>query len=497
MLERITRNITTASLFLAVYFLLNIVLRISLPHTLDLDEAEQAFYSQYLLAGYGPQPPFYNWIQYAIVSVTGISMWVLSVPKNIILFGCYLFYGLAAREALKNRSLAAVAMLSLITLPQVGLMAQRELTHTVALLFATSLFLFGFFRTLRRPTVGSYLVIGIATGIGLISKYNFAILPFAAFIAVLPDREWRNRLFDWRLLPAIAIAILIILPHALWLPDNLASASGPTLERMTAEHEAAAGLPRIGQGLLSLVIAVIGFVALPIVLITAAFRRDFFRALASTSPMIRVIERMMIVSLIAFAGVVVFAGASDIHERWLDPCLLVLLIYLFLKLQAAGFDLSAGLARFRPVVPVFMVVILAILLLRIVAIQYIGTYTRTNVPFSGYVAELTATRKPVLIVAGTKFVAGNMKLEFPDVPVVIPFFPGSGVPEYATAKGPVLVIWRGETADDPTISPGFANDLVRSGIHLQELKTLTLPYLFSNGKKSFSIGYSWVEGGAK
>ncbi|MDR9821164.1 glycosyltransferase family 39 protein [Rhizobium hidalgonense] len=497
MLERITRNITTASLFLAVYFLLNIVLRISLPHTLDLDEAEQAFYSQYLLAGYGPQPPFYNWIQYAIVSVTGISMWVLSVPKNIILFGCYLFYGLAAREALKNRSLAAVAMLSLITLPQVGLMAQRELTHTVALLFATSLFLFGFFRTLRRPTVGSYLVIGIATGIGLISKYNFAILPFAAFISVLPDREWRNRLFDWRLLPAIAIAILIILPHALWLPDNLASASGPTLERMTAEHEAAAGLPRIGQGLLSLVIAVIGFVALPIVLIAAAFRRNFFRALASTSPMIRVIERMMIVSLIAFAGVVVFAGASDIHERWLDPCLLVLLIYLFLKLQAAGFDLSAGLARFRPVVPVFMVVILAILLLRIVAIQYIGTYTRTNVPFSGYVAELTATRKPVLIVAGTKFVAGNMKLEFPDVPVVIPFFPGSGVPEYATAKGPVLVIWRGETADDPTISPGFANDLVRSGIHLQELKTLTLPYLFSNGKKSFSIGYSWVEGGAK
>ncbi|MBA1343996.1 glycosyltransferase family 39 protein [Rhizobium sp. WYCCWR 11146] len=497
MLERITRSITSASIFLAAYFLLNIALRIALPHTLDLDEAEQSFYSQYLLAGYGPQPPFYNWIQYAIVSVTGISMWVLSVPKNIILFGCYLFYGLAAREVLKSRSLAAVAMLSLITLPQVGLMAQRELTHTVALLFATSLFLFGFFRTLRQPTIGSYLLIGIATGIGLISKYNFAILPFAALIAVLPERQWRSRLIDWRLLPAAVLAILIVLPHALWLPDNLLSASAPTLERMTAEHLAPAGLPRIGQGLLSLVIAVLGFVALPIVLIAAAFRRDFFRALSSSSPMIRVIERMMFISLLAFVGVVLFAGASDIHERWLDPCLLVLLIYLFLKLETADIDLSAGLARFRPVVPVFMVVILSILLFRIVGIQYIGTYTRTNVPFSGYVAELTATRKPVLIVAGTKFVAGNMRLEFPDVPVVIPFFPGPGVPEYAAAKGPVLVIWRGETADDPTISPGFANDLVKSGIHLPELKTLTLPYLFGDGKRSFSIGYSWVEGGAK
>ena len=209
MLERITKGITGASIFLACYFLLNIALRLTLPHTLDLDEAEQSFFSQYLLAGYNEQPPFYNWMQYAVVSVTGISMWAISVPKNILLFSCYLFYGLAAREVLKNRSLAAVAMLSLITLPQVGFLAQRELTHTVALLFASSLFLFGFFRTLQRPTLGSYLVIGIATGIGLISKYNFVILPFAALMAVLPNREWRSRLFDWRLLVAIVVAGLI------------------------------------------------------------------------------------------------------------------------------------------------------------------------------------------------------------------------------------------------------------------------------------------------
>ncbi|MGO7837925.1 hypothetical protein ACC727_37055, partial [Rhizobium johnstonii] len=95
------------------------------------------------------------------------------------------------------------------------------------------------------------------------------------------------------------LAILIVLPHALWLPDNLASASAPTLERMTAEDLAPAGLPRIGQGLLSLVIAVLGFVALPVVVVAAAFRRDFFRALSSSNPMVRVIERMMIISLIA------------------------------------------------------------------------------------------------------------------------------------------------------------------------------------------------------
>ena len=48
MLERATKTIRTAGLLLAAYFLLNIVLRIALPHSLELDEAEQSFFSQYL-----------------------------------------------------------------------------------------------------------------------------------------------------------------------------------------------------------------------------------------------------------------------------------------------------------------------------------------------------------------------------------------------------------------------------------------------------------------
>ncbi|MGO7161433.1 glycosyltransferase family 39 protein, partial [Rhizobium johnstonii] len=234
MLERATRTIKTAGLLLAAYFVLNIVLRIVLPHSLELDEAEQSFFSQYLLAGYGPQPPFYNWMQYAVVSVTGISIGALIVPKNILLFLSYLFYGLAGRRVLKDEALAAVGMLALITLPQVSYMAQQDLTHTTALLFASSLFLYGFFRTLDRPDMASYLLLGLATGIGLISKYNFALMPVVALIAILPDAEWRRRALDWRMLAAITVALVIVLPHAVWLQGNLAFASSDTLVKMAA-----------------------------------------------------------------------------------------------------------------------------------------------------------------------------------------------------------------------------------------------------------------------
>ncbi len=347
MLERATRTIKTAALLLAAYFVLNIALRITLPHSLELDEAEQSFFSQYLLAGYGPQPPFYNWMQYAIVSVTGMSIGALVVPKNILLFLCYLFYGLAGREALKDQALAAIGMLALITLPQVSYMAQQDLTHTTALLFASSLFLYGFFRTLDRPGVGSYLLLGLATGIGLISKYNFALMPVVALIAILPDAEWRRRALDWRMLIAIAVALVIVLPHAIWLQGNLAFASSDTLVKMAAGNEPV-GIARIGKGLLAFLVAILAFAALPVAIFAAAFRRDFVRALSARNRWTGMMERMMLASLAGIALIVLFTGSTTVRERWLDPFLLVLPIYFLAKMKAAGLDFSAGLRRFRP-----------------------------------------------------------------------------------------------------------------------------------------------------
>lgn len=495
MLERATSTIKTASLLLAVYFLLNIALRIALPHSLELDEAEQSFFSQYLLAGYGPQPPFYNWMQYAVVSVTGLSIGALIVPKNILLFLCYLFYGLAGREALKDQALAAVGMLALITLPQVSYMAQQDLTHTTALLFASSLFLYGFFRTLDRPGIGSYLVLGLATGIGLIAKYNFALMPVVALIAILPDSEWRRRALDWRILAAVAVALVIVLPHAIWLPGNLEFASSDTLVKMAAGGEPA-GAVRIGKGLLAFVVAIIAFAALPVVVFAATFRRDFFQALSAGNRWTGIMERMMLASLVGIVLIVLFTGATTVRERWLDPFLLVLPIYFLAKMQAAGLDLSAGLRRLRPVLPVLMACVLIALGFRVVGAGMIGIYSRPNVPMAGFAREMTRQARPVLVIASDAYIGGNMRLQFPDVPVVIPDLPAPGIPAYAAAKGPVLIVWRGRktaTAADAVMPERFSLALTAAGIAPQEFGSLSLPYYFGRQGDSFALGYAWVQ----
>ncbi|MBX5188964.1 hypothetical protein HJB86_08590 [Rhizobium sp. NZLR3b] len=495
MLERATRTIKTAGLLLAAYFVLNIVLRLALPHSLELDEAEQSFFSQYLLAGYGPQPPFYNWMQYAVVSVTGMSIGALIVPKNILLFLCYLFYGLAGREALKDQALAAIGMLALITLPQVSFMAQQDLTHTTALLVASSLFLYGFFRTLDRPNLGSYLVLGLATGIGLISKYNFALMPAAGLIAILPDAEWRRRALDWRILAAIVIALAIVLPHAIWLRDNLAFASSDTLVKMAAGKEPA-GMVRIGKGIIAFVVAIIAFAALPVAIFAATFRRDFIRALSAGNRWTGMMERMMLASLAGIVLIVLFTGSTTVRERWLDPFLLVLPIYFLAKMQAAGIDLSGGLRRLRPVLPVLMACVLIALGLRVVGAGLIGVYSRPNVPMAGLSREMSRQAEPALVIASDTYVGGNMRLQFPDVPAVIPDFPAPGIPAYAEAKGPVLVVWRGKktaTAADAVMPEQFSSALTAAGIAPQEIGSLSLPYYFGRPGDNFALGYAWVQ----
>nr|AIA95127.1 CAZy families GT83 protein [uncultured Agrobacterium sp.] len=102
-LDRLGRSQSAVLLLLAAYFAANVVVRLNQPASLEYDEAHQLFLSQWLFAGIDSQPPFYNWLQYAVVHVFGSSLAALSALKNVMLFCCYLLYGLAAARLLQNR----------------------------------------------------------------------------------------------------------------------------------------------------------------------------------------------------------------------------------------------------------------------------------------------------------------------------------------------------------------------------------------------------------
>lgn len=480
---------------IAAYYVLAIGLRVLRSEALETDEAEQLFQSQFFLMGYGRQPPLYNWLQYAVIQLAGPSIFAISLVKNLLLFLCCVIYGLAARTLLKDQRLTAIAILGVIAMPAVSILAQRDLTHAVATLFAVALFFYAFLRTLTYPSLGNYLLTGVAVGIGLIAKYNFVLVPIAAVLAILPEPDLRKRVFDWRLIPALIVAAAICLPHGLWVLGNFTEATAGTIRVMREDATGNAIADRL-SGLGTLLISVLGGTLPILAFFLIAFRRQLLPTWRATSQWTRVTGRMILLSLIAVGLIGLGLGATTISEKWLSPFLLLLPLYLCLKLDAAGADTTRATPRmFFPVAALALGFIAYISLGNVIGPLF-GQYTKENLPSGPFIRQVLAEQpgtKPAYVIAADMFLAASARLELPDARVLQLSF--TQTPPLAEKTRPGLIIWR--PAEGRTEIPAYIKAyLTEQGIAPDNLapRTLAVPYLFSGGRDSVLFGYAWVGG---
>lgn len=494
MLDIVERRPNAAFLAVAGYFLLCIILRLAVSTSLEIDESEQAFLSQFLQLGYGPQPPFYNWLQYGLSQVIGASLAAMTILKNGLLFLCCLFYGLAARLVLQDRRLPAIAMLGVLSLPPVFLLAQRDLSHTVAALFAVSLFLFGFLRTLTRPSLFSYLLTGIAVGIGVISKYNFVLVPIAAIVAVLPERDLRARIFDWRILAAIAVAGMIALPHGIWMLQNLDAASSGTLNEMK-EREAEGRLLEALHGVSALARATIGGSFVTLILFGLVCRSKIRLVWQAESQWTRIVGRMIALCLAAVLLIVLGVAATHVREKWLVLYLALLPLYLCLKIEAAEIDTAQGMKLFIPLIATIVAGALIIVSARAVVRPWFGGYSRLNIPYAAF-AEAVATaerRRPALVLTNDKQIAGNVRTQFASATVALHSRMATVAAE--ASKRPLLVVWHDEANPEPKIPDALGKALNSLGVAVPGIapRQLALPYLYGFTADRYRFSYIWVD----
>ncbi len=495
MIDRIMRQNRTLLLLLAGYFMVNLLLRLALPASLELDEGQQLFLAQKLSFGYDSQPPFYNWLQYGFVQLFGNNVLALALLKNLLLFLTYLFFGLTANLLLDDRRLAAVATLGLITIPQISFEAQRDLSHTVAVLFAACLFMYGFMKTLKQPSAWTYALTGLATGIGVLSKYNFALLPIAALLAVLPDRDFRRRLADWRLLLTIAVSVAIVLPHGLWFLDHVGLATQRTLGKLVA-HESSR-LHQIVEGLIALAGAIVAFFLPTLLVFWIAFGRSLGRAWKASSPSSRLIGRMFVIEAIALAALVLFAGAVDIKPRWLVPFFVTLPLYLCLKIEASGATPEPAPRRFGMVALAIMTLVALALFARIPILGALGRYEKQNVPYGPAIEAILGAGKnrPSLVAVTDQQLSGNFRLHASDIPAAVPGFERLQ-PAYAfDMTHPVLLVWRDKGKAVAALPDGLATWL-KAQPQLMGIEPVThdiaLPYHYGRAGDAYHFSYAWL-----
>lgn len=406
-------------LALAVYFLLLVVIRVSQPGGLALDEAEQVYSAQRLLVGYDSQPPLYSWLQWLAFKVFGVSLLGLSALKNGLLFTLYLAMFLLAQPLIGPMG-AAAASASLILFPPIGWESQIDRTHSVLATTIAALALWAYYAMLRRPHMLWRALLGLLLGLGMLAKYNFSIFIAGMMAASLFVPEHRRLVWQREVWVTVLVAVLVVLPHGLWFIGHLDSATADTLYKMGVTDRADGYFERVAHGLVELAQGIVTFSAL-FVLIFAAAARPFWKhaRLQTDLPAARFFLWVHAAALACVFALVVAGYLSNLKGRWLQPFLFALPLATLVLVPGA----AKALVYRRLVIAAAIVAILTLAALTarpLVPPAVLGRTMHMHQPYPELAAEVAQRFPDVdLIVAQDPRTAGNLRFHQPRFPTML------------------------------------------------------------------------------
>jgi 4-amino-4-deoxy-L-arabinose transferase-like glycosyltransferase len=439
--------------FFALYFLLQIILRIWISHGAELDEAEQLILSQQWRWGYGSQPPLYTWLLMSLSSIFGMGIITLATLKNLLLFTTYLFTYLSAREITRNSNAALVAMASLLLIPQIAWESQRDLTHSVLVTCCSSVTFFVFLRLLKSEKLKYYLLFGFMAALGAMSKYNFFIFLAGLLLAALSTKRFRKVLLSPKILLSLLIFLSLLSPHLTWTLNHQAQTFASA--RKFGAKMAFSDYGAYSEGLFSLALSILAFLGplLGVYLLFLLFKRKSARTGArqddssgsGNSAMepehflcLGIFLRNYFLSILLICAVPVFIfQVTEFKDRWMQPLFFVGSVYLsFLfshLLDTRRTKIFLALCAFSGLC------VLTILPLRTFEASSLGSYNRLNLPYEKLASKLRASGfKGGEIFADTHLTGGNLRLFFKNTMVVTPkFLPSPN----SLPPGQELVIW--------------------------------------------------------
>lgn len=503
MMDWFTRTAVRMPLLLAAYFAAHVALRVGLSPSLDFDESEQIFLTQFMAAGYNNQPPLYTWIQMGLQELFGCTILSLSIQKNLFLLGTYLCVLAGVKKATGDLRVAVIAALGIFTIPQVAWESQRDLSHTVAAMFSASLLFFAIVgltqSTGSHAKLGWYALIGIAVGTGLQFKYNYAIVVISFLLAMAAVREYRHLILNWRVMIAVALAALIVAPNVWWVLNHPQAAIGATVSKLSA-NSSEVWLDSVSTGLSALSVTLVACCGITLWMfwflfipkqatpnIPQSLRRKGMEHLSL------MLEYFLMIALGMLFLMVLSGMATDFKNRWVQPIVFLLPVFLALRFgyhvmrrprsQELGFVLTVGM----------MAVILLATYGRTQTGRLGGKYSRLNSPFAEAARQLrTLGGEPDVIVAADMRVAGNMRLLFPESRVIsldalaltpVDTRPSEDDNVWVLAADPMSEEQREQMAK-------LAGKLVgSSSLTSDPWQTLTVPYLYGADGDSQMFSY--------
>lgn len=439
---------------LLVWAGLHVLLRLLLSPALTADDAREAVLGQSLQWGYqARQPPLYNWLVWVAFRLLGPGLLALTLLKYAILVLAFWLVYLTARYCLADSRLATIGAFSFLLIVPISWTIHESLTHSITALAACAGTVYALVRLERGASVGAYAALGLAIGLGLLSKFTYVVFLAGVGLAGLTVSRFRTRLVHPGILVAGAVVAALVLPFAVWFVGE-----GHDLGRLYASEvriedgddwmaEAGAGLAYVARIAL--------YYLAPLAAVLAACVPAVFRRLPadpSAPPGGRLLGWLLVWVLGILGTTALLGGLAFLKFRWLIPVFFLAPVYALWRLERHG---GPG-RRMRALVTVLIAAEIAVvvgLVVRVTGASFFPRPFRMNEPYDAVAAELRHrgfTRGTILSGHGT--LAGNMAIRFPDSRVLHVESPGFRPPR--AGDGQCLLVWdrqRGER--DPVPVP--------------------------------------------
>jgi hypothetical protein len=199
------------------------------------DEAQYWAWAQAPAFGYFSKPPLLAWIIAGTGKICGSGEACIRAASPVFYLGTSLVvYATALRLYGVRTAFWAALCLALGT----GVVfSSRIISTDVPLLFCWAVALYAYMRLLDEKDWRWAVVLGVASGAGMLAKYAMAYFAFSVLLAALVDPRARDLLRHRLLWIAAAIAGLILLPNIIWVAthdfvtlkhtgDNIGGATG-------------------------------------------------------------------------------------------------------------------------------------------------------------------------------------------------------------------------------------------------------------------------------
>lgn len=168
--------------------------------------------------GYLKHPPLFGWITAAYFQIAPRTDAAYYLLAALNAGAAVLLVLMASTRFLDDRRQVALVIIAYM-IPAFGFMAIKYNANSAMLPFWAGCILF-YIRLLEARRIGDAVALGLFGGLAMLAKYHSVVLILSIALFTLWDREARALLRTP--LPWIAslVAILVFLPHFLWLVDN-------------------------------------------------------------------------------------------------------------------------------------------------------------------------------------------------------------------------------------------------------------------------------------